>query len=165
MRAPWVFAVVLIGCSHGSDSMTIDEHRAQATRLNNQLAFDHLKAANELERSASEACAGINEVEQRACPLLAPHIRRVEEVAQGVRLHLKPQAPAADLAARMRCHLALAQAHGFDRVPCPLFVKGVRISTRSGADKAIEVFSLDPRVAGEVRLEARQLFGERLVDN
>jgi hypothetical protein len=121
-------------------------------------AFEHLQAAQQLEKFEDVACAGISVAERIGCPLLAPHVQSVEEVAQGLVLHLKPTAPAKSLAAQMRCHLAYAMANGFDRAPCPLYVKGVKIALNG--ERSIDVRSPDARVAGEVRLEARKLFGE-----
>lgn len=120
-------------------------------------AFEHLNAAQQLERYEDEACAGLTLAQRTACPVLAPWVVKVEELAQGLTLHLKADAPVAQVTAQMQCHLAFSQAHGFDRAPCPLYLKGVRIAAADG--KAIEVHSTDPTVAAEVRLEGRRLFG------
>jgi hypothetical protein len=134
-------------------------HLAEADRQNAE-AFEHLKAAQKLEKYEDQACSGITAAERTACPLLAPYISAVEELSSGISLHLKPGAPAATLANQMQCHLAFAKANGFDRAPCPLFVKGVKIKFHD--NRQIDVVSADATVAGEVRLEARKLFGEPL---
>ncbi len=133
------------------------EHLNQADREMAR-AFEHLKAAQALEKYEDSACAGISPAERSACPLLAPFVEAVEEGSQGLTLHLKASAPAKRIAAQMGCHLAYAQANGFDRTPCPLYVKGVKIAMRE--DRLIDVKSTDGTVATEVRLEGRRMFGE-----
>lgn len=132
-------------------------HLAEADRQM-RAAFEHLKSARQLEKFEDVACTGISVAERTSCPLLAPQLESVEEIAQGLALHLKPTAPAKTLAIQMGCHLAYANANGFDRAPCPLYVRGIRISLKG--TRTIELRSLDPTVAREVRLEARRMFGE-----
>jgi hypothetical protein len=131
--------------------------RLDAADRQMQDAFTHLQAAQQLEKFEAAACEGMSEAERRSCPLLAPHAQWVEEVGPGLLLHLKPGAPAQRLSAQLRCHLAFAQARGFDRAPCPLFVKGVEI-TSDGSTLAFK--SMNPKVAAQVRTEGRKMFGE-----
>jgi hypothetical protein len=121
-------------------------------------AFAHLEAARKLEKYEDAACAGISAAERMSCPLIAPHIDKIEEGSKGVVLHLKSPEKAKTLATQMQCHLAFAKANNFNRAPCPLYVKGVAIGLVG--DKAIEVVSGDADVAREVRDEARRMFGE-----
>ncbi len=126
-----------------------------------QHAFEHLKAADQLEKYEDAACQGESVPERRACPLLAPHIASVKENKRGVLLQLKPTAPATRLTAQLQCHLAFARAHDFVQAPCPLFIKGVGINLKAGTH--IEVASADPVVAESVRRQARVMFGEAAV--
>jgi hypothetical protein len=132
-------------------------HHLTEADLQMQAAFSHLKAAEALDKFENQACAGLSAPERSACPLLNPHVVKVEETAQGVKLHLRAEAPVARLAGQLKCHLAWAKAKGFERTPCPLYVRGVAIDAREGA--VIEVHSSDPAVAGQVRKEARLMFG------
>ncbi len=121
-------------------------------------AFKHLEAARRLEKYEDVACVGLTRAERTSCPLIAPHIDKIEEGSKGVVLHIKTAEKARILSAQMHCHLAFAQANNFERAPCPLYLKGVTITLVG--DKAIEVTSSDPAVAREVRQEARRMFGE-----
>ena len=121
-------------------------------------AFKHLEAARKLEKYEDAACAGISTAVRTSCPLIAPHLEKIEEGSRGIVLHIKTAEQARQLSIQMRCHLAFAQANNFDRSPCPLYFKGVVITLVG--DKAIEVTSTDPNVAREVRQEARRMFGE-----
>jgi hypothetical protein len=132
-------------------------HLAEADRQMS-IAFEHLTYADRLTRTEDVACADVPEAERAACPMLAPHVDAVYEVKLGVSLHLKQIAPAQRLAAQLRCHLAFAKANNFDRVPCPLFVKGVTITLRAG--QLIDVYSPDRKVAAEVQRQARRMFGQ-----
>jgi len=85
----------------------------------------------------------------------------VEELGEGLRLHLKATAPTVRLATQLQCHLAFAQARGFDRAPCPLFVRGVKITVEASA---IDFRSLDAKVASEVRAEGRKMFGAPIAE-
>ncbi|GEM_PF-3504796 len=76
----------------------------------------------------------------------------------GVALHLKTLEKARTVSNQMRRHLAWAQANNFDRTPCSLYIKGVKIPLVG--DMTIEVTSDDPNIARAVRDEARQMFGE-----
>ena len=121
-------------------------------------AFKHLEAARQLEKYEDAACAGISEAERMSCPLIAPHLDAVEEGTRGVVLHLKTATKAKTLATQMRCHLAFSKANNFERAPCPLYMKGVEIILTR--EKDIEITSPDANVAGQVRMEARKMFGE-----
>jgi hypothetical protein len=121
-------------------------------------AFDHLEAARKLEKYEDVACNGISAAERMSCPLIAPHLEKVEEGSRGVVLHLKSPEKAKTLATQMSCHLAFSKANNFEQAPCPLYVKGVAITLVG--DRAIEVTSRDPKVAAAVREEARKMFGE-----
>lgn len=144
------------------EAATLRPYNPSAARINEadrqmRESFEHLQAAQQLEKFEDAACAGISAAERIGCPLLAPHTSWVEETGEGLRVHLKPDAPAQRLAAQLQCHLAFSQARGFDRAPCPLYVKGVKITLE---DNAIDFRSANAQVASQVRLEGRKLFGE-----
>ena len=134
-----------------------DVHLAEADRQMRE-AFEFQQASERLAKYEDAACNGISKELRTACPVVAPHVDRIQERVEGVTLHLKPGAPAKALVAQMRCHFAFAEATRFDRVPCPLYIKGVKIELR-GSDE-IDVFSSDPEVAAQVRRQARRMFGE-----
>ncbi len=121
-------------------------------------AFKHLEAARKLEKYEDAACAGISNAERMSCPLIAPHLEKIEEGSRGIVMHLKTAEKAKTLSTQMRCHLAFAQANNFEASPCPLYLKGVSIALVG--DKDIEITSSDPKVAAAVRDEARRMFGE-----
>lgn len=121
-------------------------------------AFKHLEAARKLETYEDASCNGISQAERMSCPLIAPHLEKVEEGSRGVVLHLKTPERAAVLAGQMKCHLAFAKATNFEKVPCPLYIKGVNIGLVG--DRTIEVTSTDGKVAAQIREEARRMFGE-----
>ncbi len=144
------------------EAPTLRPYNPTAARLDEadrqmRAAFEHLQAAQQLEKFEDTACEGIALAERVGCPLLAPHTAWVEEIGEGLKVHLKPNAPAKALTTQLQCHLAFAQARGFDRAPCPLFVKGVKIVLE---DNAIDFRSQNASVAGQIRLEGRKLFGE-----
>lgn len=163
------------GCAH--TELTGDEHReaaaadmataksyepspanlAEADRKMTS-AFGHLHAAQKLENFQNDACFGISEPIRISCPLLAPHLARVEELAGGVVLHFKSAQMTRTLGIQMQCHLAFAMANNFERTPCPLYLRGISITLVS--DKAIGVGSSDPAIARELREAARRMFGE-----
>lgn len=132
-------------------------HLAEADRKMRE-SFGHLNAADKLERYEDVACANVSLAERTSCPLLAPHVASVEEGSRGVTLHLTQSAPAQRLASQLSCHLAFARANGFDRAPCPLFLKGVTITLRGS--QLIDIFASDAKTASELRLEARRMFGQ-----
>ena len=134
-----------------------ETHLADADRQMRE-AFELQKASERLAKYEDAACNGISKELRTACPVVAPHVDRIQERVEGITLHLKPGAPASALAALMRCHFAFAEATRFERVPCPLYIKGVKIELR-GSDE-IDVFSSDPEVAAQVRRQARRMFGE-----
>ncbi len=121
-------------------------------------AYKHLEAARKLESYEDTACAGLSVAQRTSCPLIAPHLDRIEEGSRGVVLHIKSADKAKELAGQLSCHLAFSRANNFERAPCPLFIKGVAI-TLTG-EKTIEVASGDAKVAREVQFEARKMFGE-----
>ena len=137
-------------------------HLAEADRRM-QSAFKHLEAARRLETFESAACAGISTAQRIACPLVAPYIESIAEGPRGVVLNIKSAERARMLAIQMACHLAFAQANNFERVPCPLYMKGVAIALTG--ERAIEVSSMDPQVSAAIREEARLMFGEAPPEN
>jgi hypothetical protein len=121
-------------------------------------ASDHLKAAKRLEQFEDARCKDIPPAVRSACPLLASSVEYVTEVPNGVVLYLKPEVDAVDTHRRLDCHLAYAQAEGFSRPSCPLFVKGVSLSLELSPRHAIDFFADDPAVAEQIKVQARSIF-------
>lgn len=122
-------------------------------------AHDHLKAAGELEKFEDAHCGGLSTGERAACPLFTAFVQRVEETKEGLRLHLKDGAPEAKLLSEMQCHLAFAKAHGFERVTCPLYLRGVSIDGKP--EHVIELRADSSDTAEMLRAQARGLFGSK----
>jgi hypothetical protein len=122
-----------------------------------KIAFKHMQAAEKLEKIEAAECSGLTVAEKTSCPVLAPYVAAVQERREGVTLAMKPNAPTRELTSLLQCHLAFARANNFNRVPCPLFVKGVNI-TRRDPDR-IDVLAPDAKVAEQIRYEARRMFG------
>jgi hypothetical protein len=57
----------------------------------------------------------------------------------------------------MQCHLAYARVHGFERVTCPLYLRGVQIEGQP--DHVIELSAESQAEAEQLRAQARGLFG------
>lgn len=122
-------------------------------------ASEHLRAARRLEAFEDARCADIPPLERSACPLLASSVTRVTETKAGILLELKPAVDAVDTHRRLDCHLAYAITVGFDRPSCPLFVKGMVISlVLETGKRSIAMTSDDPKVAEEIRVQARRIF-------
>ena len=182
-NTPFQVAAIFVFASCAHTEMTGDEHRAAAADdmaaaapstqttfykpgeanladadRKMASAFAHLNAARKLERFENDACFGISTPERMSCPLIAPHLDKIEEGIRGVVLHFKSAQTTRTVGIQMRCHLAFAMANNFERTPCPLYLKGVVITLVG--DKAIEVTSTDPNVTRAVREAARRMFGE-----
>ncbi len=117
-------------------------------------AREHEAAARALEQYEEADCGRLPPKVRAACPVLGP-VQSVEELPDGVRIHLPPGAPRDTVLAHMRCHLAFARARGFGGVAdCPLYMRGVEIA--AGADAgAIELRSGDAETARQIRLRSR----------
>jgi hypothetical protein len=59
------------------------------------------------------------------------------------------------LAKTMSCHLAFAQAHGFEAPSCPLYLPGVSLTVVNGG---IELRTPSASGAAELRAQARGFF-------
>ncbi|MDD1713498.1 MAG: hypothetical protein LUQ69_10070 [Methanoregulaceae archaeon] len=205
-RLVFSLLVLSLGCAHGPDTLTSDEHRAEAqrhqaiaqddrsrydpeatrlipmTRLDTpdlyapggitsynpterwlseadrqmREAAEHLRRAKQIESFEEKACEGIPAEQRSACPLLASSVAHVEERTTGVALHMRPGVDAAGTARMLQCHLAFAKVRGFDQPSCPLFVKGLAIDL--DGTTTIDFHSTDPKVAEQVRAQARRIF-------
>jgi len=131
-----------------------ERHLAEA-EAHRHAADSHLKAAQELEHFEDAACVGVSKEARAGCPLLSPKISEVEEIAAGVRLHVKSGVDADELAKTMSCHLAFARAHGYDAPSCPLYRAGVSLRTEAGV---IELRTGSAQTAANLRHDARVLF-------
>ncbi|MGA9524177.1 MAG: hypothetical protein WBV82_22135 [Myxococcaceae bacterium] len=136
------------------------ERHLKATETHRAHADAHARAAAALRESEAAACGTIPEEARAACPLLSPHVARVVETLRGIELELKPDAPAQELVSRMRCHLEHSRVEGFpeeDGESCPLYLRG---STIALDGNAIEISGSSPKMAAEIRSDARRLFGQ-----
>ena len=133
---------------------TKDQHLARARSLAEH-ARQHEAAAATLEKFEESECKQFPASTRAACPLLGP-VTRITDVAGGVRVQLAGGARADAVLAHMRCHLAFAQARGFDTAAsCPLYMRGIEI--RGGMEpRTIEVLSSDPKVARKIQQLSRE---------
>ncbi len=131
------------------------DHQQRADR-ELQEAAAHLGAARRLEAFEAEACRGLPPAERSACPLLGSSVTLVESTKQGFVLTLLPTIDAAQTYRRLSCHLAFAQAMGFEQPTCPLFVKGTSLRRVGGHGLA---FDGDfPEVGVALRAQAKRIF-------
>lgn len=101
----------------------------------------HEAAAGELEAFEEKECAEFPPSSRAACPVLGAV--RVEDLANGVRLHLPAQMPVEATLEHMRCHLAWARARGFaPTATCPLYIGGTQIQRAPG--DAVDLVSDEP---------------------
>ena len=81
---------------------------------------------------------------------------QVRNTPAGLELALKPTVDAGDTYRRLSCHLAYAEAQGFLRPSCPLFVKGLSIELR---EPDVLVFTgATKEIAKQLQDEARRIF-------
>ncbi len=133
---------------------TRDQHLARARELSEH-ARQHEALAAKLEAFEETECKEFPPATRAACPLLGP-VKTLVDTPNGVKVEFTPGTRVDAVVAHMRCHLAFAQARGFDSssAACPLYIRGIEI--RPGADpNVIEVVSGDPRVAHEIQARSR----------
>lgn len=112
----------------------------------------HERAASEMEAFEEQECRAFPPATRAACPVLGPV--SVEDLPNGVRLHLPPQMPIDATLAHMRCHLAYARARGFAPTStCPLYLRGTRIERHGDA---IDLVSGDKQTAQRLQKLARE---------
>jgi hypothetical protein len=104
----------------------------------------------------NEACTGLSDGERSSCPLFASSVSRVQSTPKGFLMTMKPTADAPQTFQRLRCHLAYANASGFDRPSCPLFLKGTTL--RRVDDSGIAFDGDSEAVAIALRATARKVF-------
>jgi len=130
------------------------EHLAHARELEEH-AHEHRAAAAKLETFVQDECRGFPPETRASCPMLGP-VSQIRDIPQGVRVAFSAKTRVDAVAAHMRCHLAYAQAYGFDTVnDCPLYVKGLQIRV-SDDGKAIELTSHEPRTVDVIRARTRE---------
>lgn len=133
---------------------TRDQHLARARALSEH-AREHEALAAKLEGFEEAACKSFPPSTRAACPLLGP-VKTLVDISDGVRVEFAPGTRVDAVLAHMRCHLAFAQARGFEAsaAACPLYIRGIEI--RQGADpNAIEIVSTDRSVAREIQSRSR----------
>jgi hypothetical protein len=119
----------------------------------------HLAAARKLLAFEAQACRGLSEAERSACPLLAGSVERVEPNAKGFVLAFKPAADLEGTYRRLRCHLAYAEATGFDAPSCPLFMRGLNLSK---ASRGLIFAGDDEQTSAALRNAAFAAFGSKI---
>lgn len=119
-------------------------------------ANEHLAAAKSLLSFEDKACEGLSAGERSSCPLFASTVSRVEPTRAGFTLTFRSDLDAEASYRRLRCHLAYANATGFDRPSCPLFVKGTKLEAVRPV--GIAFVSDSPEVAEALRAQARRVF-------
>jgi len=130
------------------------EHLARARELEEH-AHQHRAAAAKLETFVQDECRGFPPETRAACPMLGP-VAQIRDIPQGVRVAFTAKTRVDAVAAHMRCHLAYAQAYGYDTVAdCPLYVKGLQVRV-SDDGKAIELTSHEPRTVDVIRARTRE---------
>lgn len=106
-----------------------------AAEAHRRHAAAHAAAAKNLKHFEDEACTGLAEAERESCPTLTTS--NLETLPAGVRLHTGTKRLGSVLQ-EIRCHLAFAKAHGYDRVDlCPFALPGVHAEVandRAGVD-------------------------------
>jgi hypothetical protein len=133
---------------------TRDQHLARARELSEH-AQQHEALAAKLESFEETECKQFPAATRAACPLLGP-VKTLVDSPNGVKVEFAPGTRVDAVLAHMRCHLAFAQARGFESssAACPLYIRGIEI--RPGADpNVIEIVSANPRVAHEIQSRSR----------
>jgi hypothetical protein len=128
------------------------EWHLRAAQRYSEHAREHERAAATLEAFAAAECEFTAPKARSTCPFFGP-IRRVEDLTDGVRLQLEPDAPVADLVAHVRCHLAYAKVHGDEAPSCPLMIRGVEASLSSDGHDIV-LRARQRAVARELQLRA-----------
>ncbi len=131
-----------------------DEH-ARLADQELKKANEHVAAAKKLEVFEAKACAGVTAAERSSCPLLASFVTRVVATTEGFTLKLKPTIDAEQVYRRLTCHLAYAEASGFDAPSCPLFLKGTSLRLEP---HGIRFVGDTAAVAYDLRVQARRVF-------
>ncbi|MBK7863020.1 MAG: hypothetical protein IPJ65_31315 [Archangiaceae bacterium] len=131
------------------------EHLTAADRELRRAA-QHSKEAAKLEAFEDAACQALPKEQRASCPLLASQVSQVTNDRSGVLLTLKDGADASGIEKRLQCHLAWANAVGFDRPTCPLFVKGMSIKLSRA--NVITLKGDSPEVVRQLQEQARRIF-------
>jgi hypothetical protein len=126
-----------------------NEHPLRARELSEH-ARQHERAATALEQFEEAECRQFPPATRAACPLLGPVVR-ITDIADGVDVELAPGTRVDAALAHMRCHLAFAQAHGFQAATsCPLYIKGIEIHAGT-TPRTIEIVASDRKTARELQ--------------
>ncbi len=133
------------------------EHLLAADREMREAGAE-LRAAHKLEAFEDARCKDIPSAERSACPLLASAVSQVSETSNGIVLLFKPEIDAEDTHRRLECHLAYAEAQGFERPSCPLFVRGMSMKLHSGTHHALEMNADSPAHIADLKAQARRIF-------
>jgi len=132
-----------------------NQHLARARELSEH-AHQHEVLAAKLESFEEAECKQLPPSTRAACPLLGP-VSKLVDLPSGVQVEFAPGTRVDAVLAHMRCHLAFAQAQGFEAsaAACPLYVRGIEI--RAGSDgRTIDILSGDVKAAREIQARARE---------
>jgi hypothetical protein len=132
-----------------------EEHLRAADR-ELQAANDHAVAANSLLAFEHQACKAMSAAERTSCPLFASKVSLIELVTKGFILTFQTQVDVGAMYQRLNCHLAFAEATGFDRPSCPLFMKGTSIERVNS--RSIAFTGDSEEAAAALHNQARRLF-------
>lgn len=133
---------------------TRGQHLARARELSEHARQHEALAAN-MEAFEETQCKQFPAATRAACPLLGP-VKTLVDISGGVHVEFAPGTRVDAVLAHMQCHLAFAQARGFEAsaAACPLYIRGIEI--RPGADPdVIEIVSADQNVAREIQSRSR----------
>jgi hypothetical protein len=131
-----------------------DPYLREAERLRAHAA-QHEQAAKALEHFEKAECRDFPPSVRAACPLFGPLVR-IDDLPNGVRATFAPGTRVDAVVAHMRCHYAYAQARAFaEDTVCPLYLRGIEI-TRARDPLAIEIVSVDAKVADAIRARSRE---------
>jgi hypothetical protein len=132
-----------------------DRNIKQANALRDE-ARQHKRAARTLEKFEKAECGGTPASARAACPVLGP-LAQLDDIPGGVRATFSDPARVDGVVAQMRCHFAYEQTRGFDEATaCPMYLPGIDIRQAVDNPAAVDVTSADPRVADELREQARE---------
>jgi len=88
------------------------------------------QAAETLLATEEETCAPYSVAVRASCP--AVHVANVRRTMGGVRATLADRTDAAELTARLRCHIAYADAFGETEGACAVYQRGERVDEKNG---------------------------------
>jgi len=134
------------------DRLELQAHEARRR----QHQETHGEQAPVMESFDHPACAGLDALARRSCPLVSIHWTDVRDIDGGIALRVSGVDPDL-LRRRVLCHIAFGRVVG-SKDDCPLHLPGVRASVVA-KDPGVElrVIALDPGQVSELRRRLRAL--------